>query len=519
MKTLVVAGYGMVGHRVVRELCERDTGGAWRVVVLAEERRPAYDRVSLTSYVDDWDARSLALPEVSSAVSVRLGDPVVSVDRAARAVATASGSVQPYDALVLATGSVPFVPPVPGHDLPGCFVYRTIEDLDAIRAAVTPQADHRQTGRRAAMVVGGGLLGLEAANALRGMGLSPHIVELGPRLLPLQVDDGGGGLLRRLVEKLDLTVHTGTSATRINPDGDRLVAQLSNGTELDLDLVVFSAGVRPRDELARTAGLPVGARGGIVVDSGCRTADPAVFAVGECACVDGRVYGLVAPGYAMADVVVDRLLGGDAEFGGADTSTKLKLLGVDVASFGDPTAADALDVVCHDAVAGSYRKLVVSADGTTLIGGVLVGDASGYATLRPLVGRTLPVEPAALLAGATVELPSDAQICTCNAVTRGTIENAIHGGAHTVAAVKSCTRAGTTCGSCVPALRQLLSACGVEQSTALCEHFGQSRAELFEIVSATGIRTFGDLATRYGVGRGCDVCKPAVASIFASLGA
>ncbi|HEX4704998.1 MAG TPA: nitrite reductase large subunit NirB, partial [Pseudonocardiaceae bacterium] len=330
----------------------------------------------------------------------------------------------------------------------------------------------------------------------------------------------GGGLLRRLVEKLDLTVHTGTSATRIEPDGGRLCAVLSNGIELDLDLVVFSAGVRPRDELARKSGLPIGARGGVVVDNGCRTADPAVYAVGECACIGGRVHGLVAPGYAMADVVVDRLLGGTAEFPGADTATKLKLLGVDVASFGDATAQDALDVVFYDAVAGSYRKLVVSDDGRTLLGGVLVGDTSSYGTLRPLVGQALPAGPAALLTGVTAvdALPADAQVCTCNAVTRATIEQAIHGGADTIPAVKSCTRAGTTCGSCVPTLRQLLSACGVVQSTALCEHFVQSRAELFEIVRAAGIRTFSELITRYGAGRGCDICKPAIASILASLG-
>jgi nitrite reductase (NADH) large subunit len=519
----------MVGHRLVRTLRDRDAGGAWRVVVLAEEHRPAYDRVALTSYVDNWDADSLALPDNGFAddhkLSVRLGDPVVTVDRSAHTVTTRHGHTEHYDALVLATGSVPFVPPVPGHDLPGCFVYRTIDDLDAIRVAATGA---RSRGRRSAMVVGGGLLGLEAANALRGMGLSPHVVELGDRLMPLQVDDGGGGLLRRLVERLDLTVHTGTSATGITPDGDRLLARLSNGTELDVDLVVFSAGVRPRDDLARSAGLPVGARGGVVVDTACRTVDPAVFAVGECACLGGRVYGLVAPGYAMADVVADRLLGGTAEFPGADTATKLKLLGVDVASFGDAhaTTEHALEVVFHDAVAGSYRKLVVSDDGRTLLGGVLVGDASSYGTLRPLVGHRLPAEPSALLAPAgpvtlgVDALPASAQVCSCNAVTRGTIDHAIREqGADTVAAIKSRTKAGTTCGSCVPTLTQLLSACGVEQSTALCEHFTQSRAELFEIVHAAGIRTFSELIARHGTGgRGCDLCKPAVASILASLG-
>ncbi|HKN96385.1 MAG TPA: nitrite reductase large subunit NirB [Pseudonocardiaceae bacterium] len=525
-RTLVVTGYGMVGHRLICTLRQRDVAGAWQVVVLAEEPRPAYDRVSLSSYVDSWDARELDLPGNDFAgdgrVSIRLGDPVVTVDRGRREVVTGSGYRQRYDALVLATGSVPFVPPVPGHDLPGCFCYRTIDDLDAIRAA----AGRRPAGRAAAMVVGGGLLGLEAANALRGMGLSPHVVELGDRLLPLQVDEGGAGLLRGLVQRLGVTVHTRTSVAGIEPDGARLLANLSNGTELDVDLVVFAAGVRPRDALARQAGLPVGERGGVVVDPGCRTEDPAVYAVGECACLDGQVYGLVAPGYAMADVVADRLLGGAATFPGADTATKLKLLGVDVASFGDAhgTSENALAVAFHDAVAGSYRKLVVSDDGQTLLGGVLVGDTSSYGTLRPLVGHRLPAEPGALLAPAAPvplgvdALPAGAQVCSCNAVTRQAVDTAIDGGADTVAAIKTCTRAGTTCGSCVPTLAGLLTARGVVGSTALCEHFAHTRAELFEIVLATGLRTFSDLIARHGTGRGCDICKPVVASILASLG-
>src|SRR3954454_14672303 len=222
MRTVIVVGYGMVGHRVVRELRERDTGGDWRVVVLAEERRPPYDRVALSSYVRDWRAESLTLPGADFAgderVELRLGDPAVAVDTAARTGTTASGHVRAYDALVLATGSRPFVPPVPGHDLPGCFVYRTLDDLDAIGAAAA--------GAATAVVVGGGLLGLEAANALAGMGLATHVVEMPPRLMPIQVDEGGGALLRRLVERLDLTVHTGVSTKAIRPDGGGLVAEL-----------------------------------------------------------------------------------------------------------------------------------------------------------------------------------------------------------------------------------------------------------------------------------------------------
>lgn len=528
MPTLVVAGHGMVAHRLVEAVRAEDPQGTWRVVVLAEELRPAYDRVALTSYVDGWDPASLALPGADYAddehVELRLGELVTSVDRTAKVVTTASGSEVSYDALVLATGSRPFVPPVPGHDLPGCFVYRTIDDLDAIREATVGQG----RGRRAAVVIGGGLLGLEAAKALRDMGLSPHVVEMAPRLMPLQVDEGGGSLLRRLITNLDVTVHTGTSTDAIEEDRGRLLAKLGNGTELDVDLVVFSAGVRPRDDLARQSGLDVGPRGGVLTDASCRTSDPSVYAIGECAAVEGKVYGIVAPGYAMAEIVAAQLTGGAGAFPEPDTSTKLKLMGVDVASFGDAHAATegALEVAVNDAVAGTYKKLVVTDDGKTLLGGVLVGDAAEYNTLRALVGRLLPAEPGAILAPANDRvaigvdaLPDAAQICSCNAVSKGAITRAIHeDGCDSVPKLKACTRAGTACGSCVPLLGRLLTAAGVEQSKALCEHFGQSRAELFEIVRATRISTFSEVIARYGTGTGCAVCKPAVASILATLG-
>ncbi|MGW4211965.1 nitrite reductase large subunit NirB [Lentzea sp. NPDC004789] len=509
-QTLVVIGNGMVGHRLVEIL--RDS--SWRIVVFGEESRPAYDRVALSSYVDTWSSADLELTPLTGC-ELRLGEKAVSVDRERRIVVGASGVEIQYDALVLATGSVPFVPPVPGRDLPGCHVYRTIDDLDEIRATV--QAADRP-GRHSGMVLGGGLLGLEAANALRGMGVSPHVVELAPRLMPIQVDEGGAGLLKRLVEKLDLTVHTGTSASSIERDGSRLIAKLANGLELDLDVVVFSAGIRPRTDL--DLGLELGPRGGYLVDSACRTADPRVFAIGECAAVEGVAYGLVAPGYAMAEVVADQLSGGTKVFPGADVSTKLKLLGVDVASFGDAHAVTegALEVVVNNAVAGTYSKLVVSDDAKTLLGGVLVGDASAYPSLRPLVGKEVP---AALLqpGGAVdVEMPADAQVCSCHAVTKQTITDAIQSGvACDVAELKACTKAGTGCGSCVPMLKKLLTDCGVEQSKALCEHFTHSRAELFEIVRATRITTFTALVEKHGTGRGCDICKPAVASILASL--
>ena len=249
-------------------------------------------------------------------------------------------------------------------------------------------------------MVGGGLLGLEAAGALRALEVDSTVVEFAPRLMPLQVDEGGGEALRRLIEGLGVTVRTGTATSKIGGRHGRVARmEFADGPALDVDVVVFAVGVRPRDELARAADLEVGERGGVVVDDACRTEDPNVWAIGEVACIQGRCLGLVAPGYTMAEIVADRLLGGEGTFPGADLSTKLKLLGVDVASFGDAFAQEpgGLEVVISDPVAGVYKKLVMSDDARTLLGGILVGDASAYAALRPMVGRELGGDPAAYL--------------------------------------------------------------------------------------------------------------------------
>ena len=523
--TVVVVGHGMVGHRFVQAMRDRDTDNTWNVVVVCEESDPAYDRVGLSSYVGAWERDSLALAGNTypgdANVTTYLAETVTAIDRDRRRVMTSVGREIGYDALVLATGSYPFVPPVPGHDHPRCFVYRTLDDLDGIRAA----ADKAGPGA-VGVVVGGGLLGLEAANALKLMGMVPHVVEFAPRLMPMQVDDGGGAVLEKLVTDLGLVVHTGVGTAQI-ADGDDadLRVTLSDDSHIDAALVVFSAGVRPRDQLARDAGLAVGERGGVLVDASCVTDDASIYAIGEVAAVDGRCYGLVAPGYSTAEVVADRLLGGQGTFPGADMSTKLKLLGVDVASFGDAmgTTENALEIVYHDPVSGRYAKVVVSDDATTLLGGILVGDASAYAMLKPMVGREIPGDPAALIApegaagGVGLDaLPDDAEICSCNGVSKGTICSAIAEGACDIAAIKGCTSAGTTCGGCVPSIKSLLEASGVELSKSLCEHFAQSRAELFEVISVTGIRTFSELIERYGTGQGCEICKPTVASILAS---
>ncbi|MGW3118448.1 nitrite reductase large subunit NirB [Streptomyces sp. NPDC001107] len=539
--TIVLVGHGMVGQRFLEALAARGLTATHRVVVLCEEPRPAYDRVALTSYFSGRTPDELSMTDMEfindHGIELYVGDPAETVDREAKTVTAKSGKIFAYDTLVLATGSYPFVPPVPGKDAEGCFVYRTIEDLLAIE-------EYARTKATTGAVVGGGLLGLEAAGALKGLGLTSHIVEFAPRLMPVQVDEGGGAALLRTIEEMGLTVHTGVGTQEIvvGEDGAVTGMKLSDGSELATDLVVFSAGVRPRDQLARASGLTVGERGGITVDEQCRTvSDPHVFAIGECALAcDGRVYGLVAPGYEQAETAAATIAEDETEqltFTGADLSTKLKLLGVDVASFGDAhgTTEDCLDVVYSDSRAGLYKKLVIGRDGT-LLGGILVGDAEAYGTLKAFTGSVPPVTPESLVlpagAGESAQLgptalPDDAIICSCNNVRKGTIRGAVtEHNCTTVPEVKKCTKAGTTCGSCVKVLGQLvtaeLEASGVEVDKGLCGCFSQTREELYEIVLALRINTYQDLLDRYGRdgakgGDGCEICKPAVASIIASL--
>ncbi|MQA07484.1 MAG: NAD(P)/FAD-dependent oxidoreductase [Pseudonocardiaceae bacterium] len=397
-RTLIVVGHGMVGHRLVDDIRARGRPSDWRTVVLTEESEPAYDRTALSSYLDTGSASTLSLVSEEflsdPMVDLRLATGVATIDRQGRKVLTVSGTELYYDALVLATGSRPHQPPVPGRDLDGCFVYRTLEDLDAIRAAAV--------AGRPGVVIGGGLLGLEAANALRLLEMRVHVVELARWPMPVQIDEAGGQVLARLLGKLGLRLHCGVAVASIEAGQVGRVSRvrLTDGTDVAADLVVFSTGIRPRDELAASAGLEIAEGGGVLVDDYCRTNDEHIWAIGECAAVRGRRYGLVAPGYRMAETVVDQLLGaGELTFAGADMSTELKLLGVDVASFGDAHAETpgAMELSYQRNTAGTYAKLVLGADSRTLLGGVLTGDASAYPVLRSLVGYELPVPPEQLL--------------------------------------------------------------------------------------------------------------------------
>ncbi|GGR57864.1 nitrite reductase large subunit [Deinococcus seoulensis] len=532
---VVIIGSGMVGHRLVERLRAQAAPQTLTVTVISEEGRLAYDRVHLSSHLDDPQPDLSLATDASYAaqgVNVVYGR-ATDVNLHTREVTVAGRTLSrtlSYDALVFATGSVPFVPPVPGRDAGGCFVYRTLDDLDAIRGA----ARSARTG----VVVGGGLLGLEAAGALRKLGLETHVVEFAPHLMPAQLDAEGGATLRRTIEGMGIGVHTGKSTAAITSGAQGQVTGLdfTDGTRLDTDLVVFSAGIRPRDDLARTCGLGVGERGGILIDDACRTSDPQVYAVGECALHDGRIYGLVAPGYQMAKVAAASILrdlgvlSGEAlHFRGADLSTKLKLLGVEVGSFGDAKGVTpgARSVSLSDNVRGTYSKLVVSADGTTVLGGLLVGDTARYAELLDLTLSAAPltVPPETLivppLPGGAVMTSADALLCSCENIRESAVCAAIGDGARDVASLKKCTGAGTGCGGCVPSLHGLLQTelrrLGEAVTNHLCEHYPHSRQELFDLIRVRGHVTWDEVLAAHGTGLGCEICKPAVGSILASL--
>jgi nitrite reductase (NADH) large subunit len=546
---VVVVGNGMVGHRFVESLLERDPDARFRVIALCEEPRPAYDRVHLSDLFGGREPDDLALATPSEyqrrGVDLRVGVAAARLDLEARLVFTTTGERLHYDHLVLATGSEPFVPPIPGADHRDVFVYRTVEDALAIR--------ERAAAARRGVVIGGGLLGLEAAKALVDLGIETHVVEAGPRLMPRQVDEAGGALLRSRIEALGVRVHLANPPTAIEEnappldpdDGDeapddpsfadagapargRLSLRLRDGGAIQADLVVISAGIRPRDELAREAGLACGPRGGVRVDDSLATSDPHVYAIGEVALHRDGIYGLVAPGHAMADALAARLTGdGAAHFPGSDLSTRLKLLGVEVASLGDAFAESERTVTYHDRGGGAYARIALAPDGQRLLGAILVGDASAYPRLLALLrsGDPPPARPEALLFGARAggdgpAAREDALVCSCNSVRASALREAIRSRElRDLAGLKRATRAGTGCGGCVPDLLRVLEqeSDGRGAPASLCEHFAYTRQELFHVVQVTGVRTFAELLASHGSGAGCEICKPAVASILASL--
>ncbi|NKX53357.1 nitrite reductase large subunit NirB [Arthrobacter mobilis] len=586
-RRIVVVGGGPAAHRFVEAMCSRGTVGTGRftLTVLTEEAHLPYDRVALSKALTDTGV-DLTLGEAAlweqDGVTLVTGARAVDIDLGTREVVTEAGGRFGYDELVLATGSNAATLPIPGNEHTS--VYRTLEDVWSINRKVA-ELTARYGRTINAVTIGGGLLGLEAAAGLQSLGANPVVIDGGKWLMGTQLDEGAGQAMGRLVADKGLAVHGGVfpAAVLTEPDagGARVTGvEMADGRIIDADMVVVSIGVRPRDELARAlndrakaeaaaaAGMapaelgetdfvPVfrmGARGGIVIDDTCATDVAHIWAIGEVANFGGLCVGLVAPANTMAEIVADRLHGGDAVFTGFDTATKLKLSGVDVASFGDAFAKTpgALEIVYADPARGVYQKLVVSGDARTLLGGIFVGDAAPYTSLRPLLGRELPAEPGAYLTAAgggeapDTELPDDAILCSCNNVSAGAIRDAVNGcgscegqdPVQELGGLKACTRAGTQCGSCVPMLKKLLETeltkSGITVSKALCEHFAMSRAELFEAVRALGLASADEILARFGTPvpalpadgahgaagtrapLGCDICKPVIGSILAS---
>ncbi|KAF3984018.1 MAG: nitrite reductase large subunit [Methylococcales symbiont of Hymedesmia sp. n. MRB-2018] len=529
-QTLVVIGNGMVGQTFLSDLMASKIKDQYAVITFCEEPRVAYDRVHLTEYFSGKSAEDLSMVEEgffeTNNITLHLGDKAETIDLKGKTVLSKKGISISYDKLVLATGSFPFVPPIPGYDRENCMVYRTIEDLEAITLAAKTA--------KIGSVVGGGLLGLEAAKALQDLGLKTNVIQFSPRLMSAQLDDGGAKMLANKIEALGISVLPNKNTLEI-VEGERCKNKMifADGEELETDLIVFSTGIRPRDEIARACGLKLGARGGIAINNQCKTSDPDVYAIGECAVWNEQIFGLVAPGYAMGRTVVSDLLGGTVSFTGADMSTKLKLNGVDVASIGDAHAITegALVYSYQNEVEGIYKRLVVSKNGKKLLGAVLVGEASGYGTLLQycLNEIDLPENPDALILPHRSDesvglgsdaLPATAQICSCFDVNKGQICSAIESGCMTIAALKNETKAATGCGGCLPLLKSVLDSelksAGIAVNTDLCEHFPHTRRDLYNIVMVEDIKTFDDLIEHHGSGRGCEICRQAVGSILAS---
>ncbi|MCE7066917.1 nitrite reductase large subunit NirB [Dyadobacter sp. CY326] len=530
---IVVIGNGMVGYKFCEKLlAKKKSDQQITLTVFGEEPRVAYDRVHLSEYFAGKTADELTLAcadwYADNGIRLFLSDPVVDIDREEKLVRSHHGHIVYYDYLIMATGSGAFVPSIPGVEKDGVFVYRTIEDLELIQS-------YARKAKKGA-VLGGGLLGLEAAKALLDLGLQEaHVVEFASRLMPRQIDDAGSRILQNQLESLGLQIHLAKSTQEI-VGGDCIEGmQFSDNSLLDVDMLVISAGIRPRDELAKIAGLETHPRGGIVVNNQLQTSDPNIFAIGECALAHHMIYGLIAPGYEMAEVVATLLLGGDKEFLPYDMSTKLKLIGTDVASFGDPFIQEpACKTIRYENKAkGVYKRINVSQDGKTLLGGILVGDAEQYnMLLQTCKSKTiLPPDSEDLILGSrggeeagagVMSFPDDALICSCEAVTKGMICHEVsEKGNHTMDALKKSCKAGTGCGGCVPMVKDIISGAmkqnGIYVRNVVCEHFDYSRQELLDLVKMNGAKTYGAVLNEFGKGDGCEVCKPLVASLLASL--
>jgi nitrite reductase (NADH) large subunit len=537
MIKVIVVGNGMVGYKFCEKFVSKSGQENYQVTVFGEEPRRAYDRVHLSEYFGGKSAEDLSMSTLSwyseNNIILNTSELVINIDKENKTITTHLEKIHTYDYLVLATGSSAFVPPIKGSDKEGVFVYRTIEDLDAM---MTYAKKIKKNGATQAAVLGGGLLGLEAANAVLGMGLNPHVVEFAPKLMPRQLDQLASDMLQSKIEELNIGIHLNKATQYI--DGDKAITGMmfANDELLKVDMLVISAGIKPRDELGRVAGLEVGERGGIVVNNKMQTSDSHIYAIGEVALYNSMIYGLVAPGYEMADVAAEQILNGDKTMRDTiDMSTQLKLIGVEVASFGDPFVENhsVTAIVYENKFNGIYKRINVTKDGKTLLGGILVGDSSDYNSLFQIYSNALPLpkNPEDLILGSrggesTVlganDLPDSAVICSCENVTKGAICcSIIDETCATFGDVVKHTKATTGCGGCKPMVVDIVKATqkslGKEVKDVICEHFAYNRQELYDIVKINKYTNHNQVLGIIGKGDGCEVCKPILSSIFSSI--
>ncbi|KAF0467328.1 nitrite reductase NADPH small subunit [Gigaspora margarita] len=504
--TVVVVGLGMVGLYFIEKLLQFDVRKQYNIETFCEESRVAYNRVGLTQYFTHRSEERLIMQPPSwyyeNDVTVHMNDKVTFIDRSRKCVHSSKGLIVPYDYCIIATGSYAWLPPLPNVDKPGVFLYRTIDDLNDM-------ISYSKTAKRAA-VIGGGLLGLEAAKALYDLGLEVTICERNPLLMSRQLDKKGGKILLREIEKLGIKASLSLPPKEIilDDNGKTKGILFEKDHFSEFEMVVVAAGIRPRDEIAKASDISTHPKGGIFVDDHLQTNDPDIFAIGEVALHAGMVYGLVAPGYDMAEVVANNLTsnGLKRKFIGSDLSCKLKLLGVHVASFGDYFAGNdvAMSLVYKDPFGSIYKKYLFSKDGKHLLGGIMVGDTNDYAKLHALYKskKPLTMAPGELILGVKSgqapgadDLPDEAQICSCNNVSKGQVRAAVRTkNCRSIGEVKSCTKAGTGCGGCMPIVTEIFQA----------EMKSLGHKEIIETIGKKG-------------SHGCEICRPAIGSILASL--
>lgn len=541
MKTIIVVGNGMVGYK----FCEKFVANApitrFKLVVFGEEPRPAYDRVHLSEFFESGSAEALEIVPRSwyeeHNIDLITNQRVTDIHRDSKTITTINENTFKYDYLVLATGSAAFVPPIKGIEKEGVFVYRTIEDLEAI-LAYADKIKGDSTVKTKAAILGGGLLGLEAAKAVMDMGLEPHVVEFAPKLMPRQLDSRSSKVLQVKLESLGINIHLAKSTNKILGDNAITGMEFGEYDKIDVEMLVVSAGIRPRDELGKTCGLDMGTRGGIVVNNKMQTSDPNIYAIGEVALYNNMIYGLVAPGYDMANVSVNQIIGNSEILMSQeiDMSTKLKLIGVDVASYGEPfmPVEKGYSILFENKTKDLYKRINVSHDGKKLLGGILIGDASDYNMFHQIYLNGLPIpEDAEELIlgtrgeggssfGGVMDIPDAAQICSCESVTKGEICcSVIEDDCNNLNDVISKTKVATGCGGCKPMVVDLvnetLKSLGKEVKEKVCEHFSFNRQELFDLIKINKVKDYDEAINLFGEGNGCEICKPVLASIFASI--